>query len=123
MTITKKDAPLIGVVGPCSAGKTTLISALESHGVRARHIAQEHSYVKEMWKRFTNPDILIFLDVSYPVAQERRQLNWNEDEYAQQQKRLAHARSHTDFYLLTDGMSPDDVLQKVMGFLKELSDA
>lgn len=121
MTTTKRDGPKIGVVGPCSAGKSTLIEGLKLHGVNAKHIAQEHSHVKNMWQRLTNPDILIFLDVSYPAAQARRKLNWNKDEYTQQQERLRHARAHTDFYLLTDGMSPDDVLRNVLFFLKELS--
>jgi len=26
---------------------------------------QEHSYVKDMWLRLTNPDVLVFLDASY----------------------------------------------------------
>ncbi len=59
--------PLIGVVGPCAAGKTTLVSGLRQAGYEVRHIAQEHSYVADMWKRLTNPDILIYLHVSYPL--------------------------------------------------------
>ena len=55
----------IGVVGPCGAGKSTLVNALAEHGYPARHIAQEHSYVPSMWKRMVNPDILIYLEASY----------------------------------------------------------
>jgi adenylate kinase family enzyme len=55
------DKVLVGVVGPCGSGKSTLIAALEAQGYPCRHIAQEHSYVKDMWKRITNPDVLIFL--------------------------------------------------------------
>ncbi len=47
----------------------------------ARPISQEHSYVPYMWQRITNPDVLIYLDVSFENAQKRRWLNWNLDEY------------------------------------------
>ncbi len=56
---------LIGVVGPCGAGKSSLVAGLKAEGFLVRHIAQEHSYVPDMWKRLSNPDILIYLDVSY----------------------------------------------------------
>jgi len=119
MTINKEDF-LIGVVGPCSAGKSTLVMGLEKRGFhRARNIAQEHSFVKDMWRRLTNPDILIFLDVSYPVAQERRKLSWNTSEYEEQKYRLRDARQHADFYLDTDGLTPEEVLEKVLAFLED----
>ena len=56
---------IIGVVGPCAAGKTTLVAALREMGYNVRHIAQEHSYVPYMWQRLAKPDLLIYLDVSY----------------------------------------------------------
>jgi len=34
------------------------------------HIAQEHSYVPYMWKRITNPDLLIYLNASFEVSQD-----------------------------------------------------
>ena len=109
------DPPLrIGIVGPCAAGKSTLIQMLQASGIQARHIAQEHSYVQNMWLRMTNPDILVFLDVSYPITLLRRQLNWTLDEYMEQHRRLAHARNHATLYLLTDQMAPQEVLQAVL---------
>lgn len=122
MTITKED-PLIGLVGPCSSGKSTLAEALKKRGVRVRHIAQEHSYVKDMWQRLSNPDLLIFLDVTYKTAQERRRLSWEEGEYDIQQKRLRHAREHADLYIQTDRLSPTEILNQILVFIKELSDA
>ena len=119
MTTTKKDAPLIGVVGPCSSGKSTLIAELKSYGLRTRHIAQEHSYVKDMWRRLTNPDILIYLHVSYPIAQQRRKQSWTENEYETQVKRLRHAREHTDFHLDTDNKTPAQILTETINFLKD----
>ena len=110
--------PLIGVVGPCGAGKTTLVAGLDQLGYRTRHIAQEHSYVKDMWQRLTNPDYLIFLDASYPVTCRRRRLDWTEAEYAEQHRRLAHAREHADLYLQTDKISTTDVLERVVHFIE-----
>jgi deoxyadenosine/deoxycytidine kinase len=109
----------IGIVGPCASGKTTLVSGLAQHGFAPRHIAQEHSYVADMWKRITNPDLLIYLDVSYPLTLQRRKMDWTEKEYAEQLYRLRHARQHADLYLLTDHLSPDEVLQQVLAFIKE----
>jgi deoxyadenosine/deoxycytidine kinase len=116
MTVDKQ--PVIGVVGPCGAGKTTLVEGLAQHGYHIRHIAQEHSYVPYMWQRITNPDLLIFLQVSYPISMHRRKMNWTEAEYDEQQRRLAHARQHADFYIDTDPLSIEQVLQQVLEFIK-----
>jgi deoxyadenosine/deoxycytidine kinase len=110
---------VVGVVGPCASGKSTLISALKQEDIEFRHIAQEHSYVQTMWKQLTNPDVLIFLDASYEVTCQRRRLNWTEAEYAEQHRRLAHARQHADLYLLTDHLSALEVQIKIAEFLNE----
>ncbi len=110
---------LIGVVGPCGSGKSTLVAELKRRGYNARHIAQEHSYVKDMWYRLTNPDILIFLDASYPVTCKRRNLNWSEADWAEQQRRLSHARQHAALFLDTDKLNIEEVRRKVMDFLAE----
>jgi cytidylate kinase len=110
--------PLIGVVGPCASGKSTLIAGLTRLGFRTRHIAQEHSYVKDMWQRLTNPDILVFLDASYPITCQRRKLDWTEADWQEQQQRLSHARAHADLYLDTDKLSIEDVLNKTIEFIR-----
>ena len=109
---------LIGIVGPCASGKSTLITGFNLENIRFRHIAQEHSYVPAMWQRLTNPDILIFLDASYEVTCRRRRLNWTVDEYLEQHRRLAHARVHADCYILTDDLSPQEVRDHVLDFLR-----
>lgn len=113
------QGPLVGVVGVCAAGKSTLIDSLKAHGVRTKHIAQEHSYVQDMWKRITKPDLLIFLDASYPVTLARRRLDWQEADWAEQQHRLTHARQHADLYVNTDQLSPAQVLQTVLTFIEK----
>jgi RNase adaptor protein for sRNA GlmZ degradation len=110
---------LIGVVGPCGSGKSTLVSALEQRGYACRHIAQEHSYVKDMWKRITSPDLLIFLQASFPVSTARRMLSWRREDYDEQQLRLSHAGQHADLVIDTDFLTPTEVLQAVLTFLKE----
>ncbi len=110
--------PLVGIVGPCAAGKSTLIQNLRGRGYRLKHIAQEHSYVPDMWQRLTRPDVLVFLDVSFEESNRRRPMPWREADYAEQQHRLRHARAHADFYLLTDGLTPEEVAARVEAFLR-----
>ena len=112
---------LIGVVGPCGSGKSTLIAGLERHGYRCRHIAQEHSYVQSMWQVISKPDILIYLDASFPVSTSRRKLNWHEKDYTEQLRRLAHAREHAHLFVSTDALTPGQVLQKALEYLREIS--
>jgi len=117
----QESKTLIGIVGPCSAGKTTLIQKLRAQGYTARHIAQEHSFVPDMWRRITNPDVLIYLDVSYEVSMRRRELGMSSEEFGQQLERLSHSRQHADFIVNTDSLNPEDVLEQVQGFLANKS--
>jgi hypothetical protein len=114
---------LVGVVGPCAAGKSTLIKNLTSLNIAAHHIAQEHSYVANMWQRLVKPDVLVFLDASYPVTIHRRNLSWTYDEYIEQHFRLRHARQFADLFILTDYLEPMDVTRLVCGFLQINLDA
>lgn len=107
----------IGVVGPCASGKTTLINGLCKHDYWGKHIAQEHSYVADMWQRLTKPDILIYLDVSYPVTLQRRKTDWTEAEYNEQIHRLRHAKEHADLIVQTDPLRQEQVLEIVLDFL------
>ena len=108
---------LIGIVGPCGAGKSTLITGLEKHGYVCRHIAQEHSYVQAMWQIITRPQLLIYLHASFRISTARRQLNWQEKDHTEQLRRLAHAREHANLLIETDDLTPEEVLQKALDFL------
>lgn len=101
---------LIGVVGVCASGKSTLIKGLNARGYNCRHIAQEHSYVQDMWQRITRPDILIYLAVSYEKASIRKKLNWTMAEYEIQLSRLQHAREHAEIIIDTDSLTPDELI-------------
>jgi len=117
MILKDHSDPIIGIVGPCSSGKTTLVNGLKRYGFIARHIAQEHSYVPDMWKKITNPDILIYLDVTYQVSQERRKLDWTSKHFDDQNKRLANARENADLIIDTGGKSISDVLDHAVQYM------
>ena len=110
---------LIGIVGPCGSGKSTLIAGLAQHGFTCRHIAQEHSYVPAMWQIITKPDILIYLNASFQTSTARRKLNWNEGDFAEQLHRLRHACEHASLLINTDDLTPDQVLTQALNFLKD----
>ena len=109
---------LVGVVGPCGSGKSALTEGLEKNGYACRHIAQEHSYVPDMWEVMTKPDVLIYLDVSFRVSTERTKLNWQEKDYNEQLHRLSHARAHADIIIETDHLTIEEVLKKALDHLK-----
>ncbi len=108
----------IGIVGPCAAGKTTLLSKLKKLGFNVRHIAQEHSYVPDMWKRIAQPDLLIYLDVNYENTLNRKRLNWTLQEYQEQLERLTHARNHADLIINTNELSEEEVFEMAINFIE-----
>ena len=108
----------IAVVGPCASGKTALAERLQNLGYDARECTQEHSYVPTMWRKISRPDVLIYLDASLAVVAERRSADWSEKYLAEQNRRLSHARQHCDLYVQTDGLSEEEVLERVLDFLK-----
>ena len=120
-TAAARRAPLVGVVGPCGAGKSTLIAGLERYGYHCRHIAQEHSYVPAMWQKIAKPDVLIYLAASFLISTSRRHLNWQKKDHDEQLHRLAHAREHANLFIDTDELTPEQVLQKVLDYLKKVN--
>ena len=111
---------LIGIVGPCKSGKSTLRENLKNLNWNARQIAQEHSFVADMWRRITNPDILIYLDVDYENTIKRSNLNWKPKDLKEQKNRLKNAISEADLIIDTSSLSIQEVLTKATSFLKEV---
>jgi hypothetical protein len=109
--------PRLTIVGPCAAGKTTLVARLRERGYDAHAVAQEHSGVAYLWQ-LSEPDLLIFLDVDLATTAARRKREWPAALYATQQGRLAHAREHADLYLESSGLSADEVVTRVAGFVE-----
>lgn len=77
--------------------------------------------MQTMWQRITNPDILIFLDASFSASTTRRKLIWEQKDHEEQYRRLAHARQHANLVIDTDPLTPAQVLQKVLDYLKEIN--
>ncbi len=108
----------IGIVGVCAAGKSTLARALLERGYDARQISQEHSYVPDLWQRFSRADILIYLDTSLATLRQRRGTpDWPAHAYAEEMARLRHAREHCHLYICTDDVTPAEILDQVLSFL------
>lgn len=109
----------IVIVGPCAAGKTTLVRGLWAQGfVKARVVAQEHSGVSDLWKTRGQPDVLIYLDAKLDtIAVRQQRSDWTIDYLAEQQRRLHSARAACDVYLPTDDLTPEQVLDRVMDHL------
>ena len=112
-----QQKPVIGIVGPCKSGKTVLKRGLVSHQYQVKHIAQEHSYVPDMWKKIAKPDILIYLNVSYQGTLDRSSLSWSLEQYEEQLRRLTHAHAHADLFIETDGKTPEEILRIVINYL------
>jgi thymidylate kinase len=112
------DTTVLGIVGPCAAGKSTLVDQLRSRGYRAKHIAQEHSYVQDMWAQIAQPDFLIYLDVTYEVSCQRTRSNWSRKIFENQVERLNHARENADLFVDTVGKNPEEVFEIVLGLIE-----
>jgi len=110
---------VIGFVGPCSSGKSTLARHFRGVGYAVKEILQEHSAAPAMWQQITNPDILIYLDVSVEVAARRERLSAPSSWWAEEREvRLVHARAHCDLYIDTTDLSTDEVVARVTTYLQ-----
>jgi RNase adaptor protein for sRNA GlmZ degradation len=110
----------VTVVGPCGAGKSELVRRLVALGYEARHCAQEHSYVSDMWQQISRPEVLVFLDASPAVTACRRGASLDQSYLVEERRRLAHARAHCQVYVDTDALDPDQVADAVVAVLARL---
>lgn len=108
---------LIGVVGNCVSGKTTLVQGLKQAGYQAVNIPQEHSVTPRFWRKF-NVDFLVFLTCTLATAQVRRKIPWGQIRLDQQAAILADARAHCQLHLPTDDYTIEEVLQLVIGAIE-----
>jgi hypothetical protein len=124
MSDARRGGPItIKVVGPCKSGKSTLAAGLSEHGYQTRVCGQEHSEVPDMWQRIAPPTILVYLDVSLASIQRRSdRSDWTQAILDRQDRRLVHARQHSDLLVFTDDLSPDQVLRQVLDSLENLTD-
>jgi GTPase SAR1 family protein len=111
----------IVVVGPCAAGKTTLVNGLIARGFDgARLVVQEHSVFRNLWARRGRPDALVYLDVQAATMNRRQgRTDWTDAARAEQWLRLESAQRECDLYLPTDDLTIPQVLEAVVQFLEE----
>jgi len=107
----------ITLVGPCASGKSVLAHALRARGYDAHQCSQEHSCAPDMWRRVCRSDVLIYLDAGLDAIRSRRQIDWDVSYLQILQDRLRDARQHCDFYVLTDNLTSEQVLEQVLEFL------
>ena len=112
----------IAIVGPCSSGKSTLRQALHAAGYQhVRNPSQEHTEIRDRWRRRSQPDVLIYLDVDYPTTLLRRpRTDLGPQRVLKQKQRLSHAREHADFYLDTSPLTPEQIAEKTLIYLANL---
>lgn len=105
---------LIGVVGNCAAGKTTLVRGLVKLGYRAINIPQEHSVSPRFWRRL-KVNYLVMLSCTLASAKQRRtDIAWGQDRLDAQATKLADAQANCQLNLPTDHLDIHQVLEIVV---------
>src|SRR5215211_5455481 len=102
----------IVVVGPCAAGKSTLVSALRGLGYDAHVSGQEHSEIATLWQH-SQPDVLIALEVEIGAVRARRGGSWPEWLHDVQVRRLAAASRAANLAIDTSMLSPQTIVDRV----------
>ncbi len=107
----------IVVVGVCGSGKTLLVEGLKELGYDARSVSQEHSLVPDLFTH-PGPDTVIYLEATDETVATRKQTGWEPKQLEDQRQRLKLAREKADILINTDGMKPEDLLQRAVEELK-----
>jgi len=111
----------VGIAGICASGKSALVGRLNTAGYDAHEIAQEHSYVPDMWRRIHPPDVLILLTAEYDTVLSRRPNSlMTPSLFALMLRRLEHVRQHADLVIGTDRLSEEDVFGQALDYLTRL---
>jgi ABC-type cobalamin/Fe3+-siderophores transport system ATPase subunit len=111
------------VVGPCAAGKTTLVGGLRALGVEARAVAQEHSAVSRLYRQHARDGtVFVYLTADYRVLRARRPLSGGRPQYQAEWERLSDARAAAHLLVHTDGVPIATVRDRVYAFLASLED-
>jgi hypothetical protein len=115
----QQKLPVIKVVGVSAAGKSTLVSTLREHGYDARAVSQEHSHSATLWKQFDMPRVLIYLDCSLEVQQQRRpDVSWDDANLAVERRRLHNAYGEADLRIHTAQLSAEEVQRMALAYLR-----
>ncbi len=109
----------IVVVGPCASGKTTLVEALRARGYDAYAVAQEHSIIRDLWRR-RDPDVVIALDLPLEALRARRSPAWPANIYAMQHERLRAAFAAAHLHIDTGEHDVDSMIRLCVELLESL---
>ena len=112
--VRRADGAIV-VVGPCAAGKTTLVWHLARAGVLARTIAQEHSVVPTLFSRYPGAG-LIYLTADWAVLRRRRPHSGGWAQYAEEMRVLQTARAAAELVVHTDSRTPEAVAALVLSW-------
>lgn len=112
----------VAVVGPCAAGKSTVVEQLRRWGFDAFAVGQEHSVVRDLWRR-RGPDALVYLHVSYETVTNRRGPSWPRSLYDEQLDRLEDARRRATIVVDTGETSLSGTLARVVAALERQGEA
>jgi GTPase SAR1 family protein len=115
--IVSAESRKIVVVGPCAAGKSTLVTALRALGYDAHVSGQEHSEIATLWQH-SRPDVLIALDADISAVRDRRGGSWPAWLHDLQVQRLAAASRAADLAIDTTTLSPQTVVDRVVAYLE-----
>jgi cytidylate kinase len=115
--VAPTESRKIVVVGPCAAGKSTLVTALRELGYDAHASGQEHSEIAMLWQH-SHPDVLIALEVDISAVRDRRGGSWPEWLHDRQVRRLAAASRAADLAIDTTMLSPQTVVDRVVTYLQ-----
>ena len=116
--VAPAESRKIVVVGPCAAGKSTLVAALRELGYDAHASGQEHSEIATLWQH-SQPDVLITLAVDIGAVRDRRGGSWPEWLHDLQVRRLAAASRAADLAIDTTALSPQTVVDRVVAYLQQ----
>lgn len=106
-------SPRIVVIGPCAAGKSSLVARLKARGLDASACAQEHSDVPYLWQ-LSKPDLVLFLDADRDTIGARRGVAWPDAFDRAQRRRLTRARARADCYIDSSELTPEQVAARAM---------
>ncbi len=115
--VASAESRKIVVVGPCAAGKSTLVTALRELGYDAHVSGQEHSEIAMLWQH-SQPDVLIALGVDMSAVRDRRGGSWPEWLHDLQVQRLAVASRAANLAIDTTRLSPQTVVARVVAYLE-----
>lgn len=114
-----KRRSTVVVVGVCGSGKTELVRRLRHHGYQARVVAQEHSFVRTLWRHQGVPDHVIVLTARPETVAERGRTTVTATILTAQVARLTDAERVATLVVATDDLSPSEVAAFVLERLRE----